>query len=330
MTNILITGGAGFIGSSLAEQLIKHENYHIVVVDNLSTGTLSSIPFHKRITWIKGNVNNESDIKAVMARHAFDYVFHYAAMVGVRRTLDNPIGVLDDINGIKNILTYSKNCRVKRVFFSSSSEVYGESVEFPQNEDTTPLNSRLPYAIVKNVGEAYLKSFQKAYGLDYTILRFFNTYGIKQSTDFVIPRFIHAALENKDIPIFGDGLQKRTFCYINDNVSFTIKALQEEQFINETVNVGSNTQISILELAQLIIALSGSTSEIIHLPSLKEGDMPARMPNNSRMLKVLNRELTPLPVGIREILRYKAEKASPEKIISKEMVLQPGRFLHSI
>src|SRR6185369_10068764 len=114
---------------------------------------------------------------------------------GVKRTLSNPVMVLNDINGIRNILNLSKNTGVKRVFYTSSSEVYGEPVEYPQNEHTTPLNSRLPYAIVKNVGEAFLRSFKKEYDLDFTIFRLFNTYGPKQSVDFVMTRFLSLALK---------------------------------------------------------------------------------------------------------------------------------------
>src|SRR5437588_12842334 len=121
--------------------------------------------------------------------------------------------VLDDIKGIQNVLHLAKNTGVKRVFFSSSSEVYGEPVEFPQNEFTTPLNSRLPYAVVKNVGEAFLRSYKQEFDLDYTIFRFFNTYGPKQSSDFVMTKFIKAALANDRITIYGDGSQTRTFCY---------------------------------------------------------------------------------------------------------------------
>ncbi|MFM7902004.1 MAG: NAD-dependent epimerase/dehydratase family protein, partial [Bacteroidota bacterium] len=156
--------------------------------------------------------------------YRFEYVFHYAALVGVKRTLENPVMVLNDITGIKNVLNLSKNTGVKRVFFSSSSEVYGEPVEFPQNEHTTPLNSRLPYAIVKNVGEAYLRSFKQEYDLAFTIFRFFNTYGPQQSNDFVMSKFITAALSNTDITIYGDGSQTRTFCYIDDNVDACLSA----------------------------------------------------------------------------------------------------------
>ncbi|MFN7015129.1 MAG: GDP-mannose 4,6-dehydratase, partial [Bacteroidia bacterium] len=154
MTNILVTGGAGFIASCLAEKLAEDKHNFITIVDNFITGNPDKIPSspHNNIRFIKSDVNVMEDIAGVFYTGRFDYVFHYAALVGVKRTLENPVMVLNDITGIKNILTLCKNTSVKRVFFSSSSEVYGEPVEFPQNEKTTPLNSRLPYAIVKNVG----------------------------------------------------------------------------------------------------------------------------------------------------------------------------------
>jgi UDP-glucose 4-epimerase len=229
-------------------------------------------------------------------------VFHYAALVGVKRTLKNPVKVLDDISGIKNVLSLSKNTGVKRVLYSSSSEVYGEPVEIPQNEETTPLNSRLPYAIVKNIGEAFLRSYQQEFNLDYTIFRFFNTYGPKQSKDFVVSKFLNAALENKDITVYGDGLQTRTFCFISDNTEACVKAFYNDEVVNDVINIGSNKEVTILELAETIIKATDSKSKIIHLDPLKEGDMTRRMPDNSRMLKILGRDLLPLEEGIKNII----------------------------
>lgn len=305
MQRILVTGGAGFIGSSLAEKLSKIDDVLIVIVDNLSTGQKEKIPVNKKnnIKFIRCNVNVESEITSVFHAFPFDYVFHYAAMVGVERTLKKPVEVLRDIDGIKNVLNLSKNTGVKRVFYASSSEVYGEPVEFPQNEDTTPLNSRLPYAIVKNVGEAYLKSFKQEYDLDYTIFRFFNTYGIKQSSDFVISKFISAALKNEDITINGDGNQTRTFCYIDDNVDATVNSLISNEFINDTINIGNNVETTILELAQKIIQLTDSNSKIVHLPPLQEGDMTRRHPDISKMKKLLHRELMSLEDGLAKIIK---------------------------
>lgn len=224
MQKILITGGAGFIGSALAARLIQDPDNYVVIVDSLLTGSKERLPTSKNKNWhfIKADVNRFDDISPIMVSYRFDHVFHYSAVVGVQRTLQHPVMVLDDIRGIRNILDLSKNTGVQCVYFSSSSEVYGEPVEFPQNEETTPLNSRLPYAVVKNVGESFLKSYHKEYGLNYCIFRFFNTYGPRQSSDFVVSRFLRAALTEKELVINGDGSQTRTFLYVDDNVDATV------------------------------------------------------------------------------------------------------------
>jgi UDP-glucose 4-epimerase len=237
-----------------------------------------------------------------MTSYQFDYVYHYAAMVGVLRTLDNPIHVLEDIQGIKNVLTLAKSTGVKRVFFSSSSEVYGEPVHLPQNELTTPLNSRLPYAVVKNVGEAYFRSFEQEYGLDYTIFRFFNTYGPKQSEDFVMSKFMSAATKGEDITLYGDGSQTRTFCFIDDNTEFCVGALENAETINQVYNVGNDIIYTIKDLAELIIRKTNSTSKIIYLPPLKDGDMTRRQPDISKMREILNRDLIQLEEGIEKVI----------------------------
>ncbi len=301
---ILVTGGAGFIGSALVEHLAERAKNKVVIIDDFSTGAQSKIPKskYKNITCIKADVNNLTEMEGIFYSNNFDYVFHYAAMVGVKRTLANPVGVLNDIDGIRNVLSLSKNTGVKRVFYSSSSEVYGEPVEYPQNEHTTPLNSRLPYAIVKNVGEAFFKSYHKEYGLNYTIFRLFNTYGPKQSVDFVMSKFIAAAVKNKDITVYGEGNQTRTFCFINDNIEAMTKAFYNNKVVNDVANIGSEDEITILELAETIIKLTKSKSKIVHLPALKEGDMTRRRPDITKMKDLLGRKLTPLKKGIMETI----------------------------
>lgn len=304
MAKLLITGGAGQLGSALASKLAQHPEHFILCVDNLSTGKLEKVPKTDNVKFIKADINNYEDIVPIFGRFDFDYVFHYAAVVGVERTLEHPIDVLDDIEGIKNILSLSKNSGVKRVFYSSSSEVYGEPFEIPQNEQTTPLNSRLPYAIVKNVGEAFMKAYAREYHLDYTIFRFFNTYGPQQSQDFVIPRFVKLALKNKPICINGPGDQTRSFCFIDDNVDTCIKAFEENLYVNDVLNIGNDLEISIIDLAKRIVQLSGSSSEIVHLPALKEGDMKRRCPDITKMKAVLNRELVSIDEGLQVMINY--------------------------
>ena len=304
VTKYLITGGAGNIGSALTLELSKDANNQIVIVDNFLTGSKDKIPKKENVTFLKANVNNYNDIVPIFGRFNFDYVFHFAAVVGVKRTLENPMMVLEDIEGIKNILSLSKNSGVKRVFYSSSSEVYGEPFEIPQNEQTTPLNSRLPYAIVKNVGEAFFKSYYQEYGLEYTIFRFFNTYGPNQSEDFVVPKFLKAALKNEPIYIYGDGKQTRSFCFVDDNIETCIKSLKDPKYHNEVINIGSDKEMTVLELADTIIKVSNSNSKIIHVPALEEGDMARRCPDTSKMKALLGKEQKALEKGLKLLIDF--------------------------
>ncbi|GIV26860.1 MAG: epimerase [Bacteroidia bacterium] len=306
-THILITGGAGNIGSSLAKKLAENPDYKIIVVDNLSTGSREKIPVsaHQNIHFIYADCNNYHEIAKVFYQFKFDYVFHFAAVVGVKRTQENPLKVLNDIKGIEYILQLSQVSGVKKFFYSSSSEVYGEPVEIPQREHSTPLNSRIPYAVVKNVGECYCRSYYQEFGINYTIFRFFNTYGPYQTTDFVIPKFLVAALKNEPITIYGDGSQSRTFTYIDDNVDTMIKILENNLMDNDVINIGNDEMISVLDLAKRIKSITNSKSEIVFLPPLKEGDMTRRMPDNSKMRSILNRPLISLEEGIQRLLKNK-------------------------
>lgn len=313
MESILVTGGAGNIGSALARSLVKRPDANVIVADNLLTGSVKKIRLDAcNLTFIKCDVNDFDDISSLFYRFRFTHVFHFAAVVGVQRTLANPLLVLRDITGVENILRLCKNTGVKRVYFSSSSEVYGEPFEIPQNENTTPLNSRLPYAVVKNVGEVYLRTFQREFGLPYTIFRFFNTYGPRQSEDFVLPRFVRAALAGKPLQVYGDGSQTRTFCYVDDTVETCMSVHAEAACENEVINIGSDVEISILDLARLAIRMTNSRSSIEFLPPLLEGDMSRRCPDISKMRQILQRPLVPLEKGIQKLVdHYTNEQVWP-------------------
>jgi len=305
MESILVTGGAGNIGSALVRALTKRPGADVIVADNLLTGNVLKIRMDAdRVTFIKSDVNDFDDISSLFYRFRFTHVFHFAAVVGVQRTLANPLLVLRDITGFENILRLCKNTGVKRVYFSSSSEVYGEPFEVPQNENTTPLNSRLPYAVVKNVGEVYLKTFQREFGLPYTIFRFFNTYGPMQSEDFVLPRFVKAAVRGEPLKVYGDGSQTRTFCYVDDTVDTCLRVHNETACENDVINIGSDVETPILVLAQTVIRITGSSSPIEFLPPLSEGDMSRRCPDISKMRQILKRPLVPLDEGIRRLAKH--------------------------
>jgi UDP-glucuronate decarboxylase len=304
MESILVTGGAGNIGSALVRALSKKPNTQVVVADNLLTGSVEKIRDVPGLTFVKADCNDFDDIASLFYRFHFTHVFHFAAVVGVQRTLTHPMLVLRDIAGIENVLRLCKNTGVRRVYYSSSSEVYGEPFEIPQNESTTPLNSRLPYAVVKNVCEVYLRTFQREYALPYTIFRFFNTYGPNQSEDFVLPRFVQAALRGQPLLIYGDGTQTRTFCHVGDTVETCVKAHETGLFENDVINVGSENEITILELARTVIKLTESNSRIEFRPALAEGDMTRRCPDTGKMRRLLDRPLVQLDEGIHRLMEH--------------------------
>lgn len=309
MIKILVTGGAGNIASALIAKLAANPANHITIADNLLTGDMAKVPRHlNNVQFIKCDVNNYNDIAPLFFANSFEYVFHFAAVVGVQRTLQNPLWVMNDIHGIEHVLNLSKSTGVRRIYYSSSSEVYGEPFEIPQNEETTPLNSRLPYAIVKNVGEAFLRTYHREFGLNYLIFRFFNTYGPNQSEDFVVPRFIRQAMANRDITLYGDGLQTRTFCYVDDNVEACVNAHLTGQVENDTINIGSDVECTVKALAEKVIEITGSSSKIIHLPPLTEGDMTRRKPDITKMRQLLNHDLVPLDTGINRLIEHFRQK----------------------
>lgn len=305
MITVLVTGGAGNIGSSIARKLAENPDNLVVVADNLSTGRRENLPVDQpNLKLVKCDVNDFEDVSCLFFAYRFDYVFHYAAVVGVQRTLTHPLMVLDDIKGIENVLKLSKNIGVRRIYYASSSEVYGEPFEIPQNEETTPINSRLPYATVKTIGETYLRTYHREFDLPYIIFRYFNTYGPRQSEDFVVPRFVRRAIAGEDIPVNGDGSQTRTFSYIDDTVEATLRAHYDARYVNETVNIGNDEEMTVLELARRIIKATKSDSEIVHLPPLPEGDMARRRPDNRKMKALLNRPLTSIEEGVSRLVDF--------------------------
>lgn len=302
-TNILITGGAGNIGAALAKALIQKENYFIVIADDFSTGKKENLP-QPASSWTLeiGTINDTQFVNSLFTKYKFQYVFHYAAIVGVLRTIANPIKVLDDIAAAKNIVEACVEGKVKRLFYSSSSEIYGQPLATPQNEETTPPNAYHPYGLAKIVNEAYIQAYHKTHSLNYTIFRFFNTYGSLQSTDFVIPKFVSAAKKNEDIIVYGDGSQIRTFCYIDDNVDTAIACLENEKGINQTINVGSDVEITIQQLGEKVIEITKSASKIKYVPAIPEDFMSQRKPDNAKMLAILNRPLVDLDTGLKQVI----------------------------
>lgn len=311
---VLITGGAGFIGSNLADVILANGG-RVVCFDDLSTGSLRNIAEARknpRFIFIRGNANRLADLQKVFrgrpASWRVDYIFHYAARVGVIRTTERPLEVLEDLEGIRNILELSRKHKVKKVMFSSSSEVYGDPVHLPEREDG-PLNVRVPYAAVKLVGEQLMRAYYEKYGLRTTVLRFFNVYGPRQdasSYGFVMGIFIRQALEARPLTVFGTGDQTRDFVYVGDNVLLSLKALLSSKTDGEVINLGRGRAISIRELARRIVKTVRDPRVKIVFKSLRKGDfVRRRVPDISKMKRLLgSAPITTLEDGIGKTVQW--------------------------
>jgi UDP-glucose 4-epimerase len=264
----LITGGAGFIGSHLAEQLLK-DGHKVAVVDNLSTGSLRNIEGfgnHPKFDFTEGDIC-DAELMGKLTEQS-DAVFHLAAAVGVKLIADSPVRTIEtNITGTQVALE-SANKFHKKIFIASSSEVYGknESVPFHEEDDivlgSTTL-SRWSYACSKAIDEFLGLAFYQQYGLGVVIGRFFNTVGPRQTGQYgmVVPRFVQRALRDEQISIYGTGTQKRCFCYVADVVDAVVRLTNCEQTRGKVYNIGSTEEISIEALADKIIEMTGSKSK---------------------------------------------------------------------
>ncbi len=258
----IVTGGAGFIGSHLADELIRR-GYQVIIFDNLSTGRISNIePLlgNGNAEFVKGSITNLPLLRKLFS--GVDYVFHQAALPSVPRSIKNP-KASHDINatGTLNVLLAAKDNGVKKVVCASTSAVYGDTPTFPKVEDMLP-NPQSPYAVTKLSGEYYCKVFHEIYNLDTACLRYFNVYGPRQDPDSpyaaVIPLFINSAIAGKSPVIFGNGEQSRDFTFIKDVVEANI--LVAESRANGVFNIGTSERVTINHLAQLIIRLVGNSA----------------------------------------------------------------------
>jgi UDP-glucose 4-epimerase len=259
---ILVTGGAGFIGSHIVERLCE-DNY-VVVYDDLSAGRESNLSgFDGKIDFIRGDVR-DSDALGEAVR-GVNVAFHCAARVSVTESVEDPIGTSKiNVGGTLRLLWESKKAGVERVVFPSSASVYGSSPEIPKKEDMQP-DADSPYAASKIVGEQYCKLFTKVYDLPTAILRCFNVYGPRQDESSpyasVIPRFVTAMLDGERPRIFGDGRQTRDFIFIDDVVEGFLLAASVEGVRGDTINIASGRSLSILELLEALGQVLGTDVE---------------------------------------------------------------------
>jgi UDP-glucose 4-epimerase len=311
----LITGGAGFIGSHLAERLLR-DGAQVVVIDNLSTGRLENIEGfkeHPRFDFIEGDIRN-SRLMETSVEHS-DAVFHLAAAVGVQLIADKPVHTIEtNIGGTETVLEKA-NKFGRKVLIASSSEVYGKSENVPFGEDDdivlgSTSVSRWAYACSKAIDEFLGQAFYQQYGLQVVIGRFFNTIGPRQTGRYgmVVPRFVERALKGEPILIYGTGKQSRCFCYVGDLVDAIVGLMRCEQAPGKVFNIGSTEEISIQALADKVIEKTFSKSKKKYVPyetayGRPIEDMMRRVPNVERIKKAIGWEAkTSLSDTLQEII----------------------------
>lgn len=268
MTRVLVTGGAGFIGSHLVERLLDEKN-EVFVIDDLSEGKLQNLPKHPRLKFHKKSILD--DISPLFS--GVDYVFHLAAMPRPELSIRNPKPANKvNVEGSLNVLLACRDHKVKRIVFASSASVYGEQKRYPSKEEMTP-NPMSPYGLQKLIGEQYCRLFGNIYGLETNCLRFFNVYGKRMPPEGEYASLIPAVIKNvragTRASIYGDGEQIRDFVYVDDIVNGLIKAAKSKVF-GEVINLGYGKNISVNDIYGIISDKLGSSIKPIHKPPRTE------------------------------------------------------------
>ncbi len=291
MTNhYLITGGAGFIGSHLAERLIA-DGHRVTALDDLSTGRLENIAAMRgnpRFHFIRDSVERESTVD--VAVNSADYVFHLAAAVGVQLIVDEPVRTIRSIIHGTEVVLEAAHRFGKPVLITSSSEVYGKGARVPFSEDDDVVVgatrfSRWCYAYSKGIDEFLGLAYHKQFGLPVSIVRLFNTVGPRQVGMYgmVLPRFAKAAIADEPLQVFGDGTQTRCFCHVSDVVDALVKLSDAPSAVGEVFNLGSDQEVSMNDLATRVVKAAKSKSSVVHIPyeqayGQKFDDLPRRVP----------------------------------------------------
>jgi UDP-glucose 4-epimerase len=294
---ILITGGAGFIGSHLSDAYLKRGD-EVFIIDDLSTGSFENIRHlkdHPRFHYTIESVHNQP-VTAELVDQC-DVIFHLAAAVGVKLIVESPVRTIEtNVHGTEVVLSLA-NKKKKKVLIASTSEVYGLSTQVPFKEDGNLVmgattKGRWSYACSKAIDEFLALAYWREKKLPTVVVRLFNTVGPRQTGQYgmVIPTFVKQALAGRPITVYGDGKQSRCFCYVGDVVGALTKLMDDEDAVGQVFNVGSNQEISIIDLAEKVKALAKSDSEIVLVPydeAYEEGfeDMPRRVPDTSKINK---------------------------------------------
>ena len=298
----LITGGAGFIGSHLAEALLS-AGHDVDIIDNLSTGSIRNVGHlksHPRFKYTIDTLTNEPLLAELIDRN--DVIFHFAAAVGVKLIVEEPVHTIEtNVHGTEVVLKHANKKR-KKVVIASTSEVYGKSTDVPFREDAdlvmgATAKHRWAYACSKAIDEFLALAYYKERRLPVIIVRFFNTVGPRQTGQYgmVLPSFVQQALSGAPITVFGDGTQSRSFTYVGDVVDCLLKLVNEPRAVGQVFNIGNKEEVTILRLAEIVKSFTGSASPIEFVPydkAYEEGfeDMPRRVPDLTKVRQLVGYE----------------------------------------
>lgn len=305
-STILVTGGAGFIGSCITEKLLLSGS-KVIVLDNFSSGKKENINFKdKNLEIVKADILNSRLLEKITK--GTDYILHQAALTSVPQSVKSPMSYQKvNVEGTLKILKAAVKNKVKRVVIASSSSVYGNAKKYPQKETYEP-KPISPYAASKLSAEIYCKMFTKCYGLETVCLRYFNVFGPKQSLDneyaMAIPKFITSLLESKPTPIYGNGKQSRDFIYVDNIVKANLLAITNNKVSGETFNVGSGSPVTILGLSQLLQKILNKPIKPIFLKP-RSGDAKKTEADISKIKKATGFHPKPeLEEGLKKTIKY--------------------------
>lgn len=313
MAKYLVTGGAGFIGSNLVDELLKR-NHEVTVFDNLSTGYRQNVSKGARL--IKGDVSNMRQIKRAVK--GMNGIFHFAANRAVLRSVDDPIGTDEaNVRGTLNLLTAARDAGVKRLVFSSSSSIYGDTKEPVLKENHLPRPCS-PYAATKITGEYYCRIFSQLYGLETVSLRYFNVFGPRQNPESkysaVIPIFIQALLKNRRPEVHWDGKQSRDFSYVDNVVSGNILAMKTPKADGEVFNIACHEEFSVLDILHELQKILGKEEIKPVFKPKRAGDVRRTFADISKAKRVLKFKVkTRFKPGLKKTVEWFLESGVLEK-----------------
>jgi len=299
-----VTGGAGFIGSNLAGELLKR--FEVTVVDDLSTGRLENLEdLRDRVEFIRGSVTDLALLHEAFA--GADAIFHQGAVPSVQRSVDNPLATNQaNLDGTLNVLVAARDCGAKKVVYASSSSVYGDTPTLPKREDMIP-NPKSPYAVSKLAGEYYARVFSELYGLRTVSLRYFNVFGPRQDPTSqyaaVIPKFIIAMQRGEPVLVFGDGEQSRDFTYVANVVEANLLACQAPGAVGRVINIACGERVTLNELIGLMHGILGAHTPPTYGPP-RAGDIKHSLADIARARELLGYRVV---VALEEGLRRTAE-----------------------